>query len=90
MSSGATLMVHDLQTKRTPLHAAAYNGHVVTIRVLLRNLTNTTHVDCMCMEGKGWESGGERERERRERERGGGGERERDGAVMTRNNPSSL
>ena len=52
MSSGATLMVHDLQTKRTPLHAAAYNGHVETMRVLLRSLTNTTHVDCVDVYGR--------------------------------------
>ena len=52
MSSGATLMVHDLHTKRTPLHAAAYNGHTDTVRMLLKHLTNTSHIDCVDVYGR--------------------------------------
>ena len=43
MSSGANLLVHDLQTKRTSLHAAAYNRHVETSGVSSMELRELEH-----------------------------------------------
>ena len=37
----------------TPLHAASGNGHKDTVQVMLRNITNSTHIDCMGGEGRG-------------------------------------
>ena len=36
----------------TPLHAASGNGHKDTVQVMLRNITNSTHIDCVDMYGR--------------------------------------
>ncbi len=52
LSNGASLLVHDIVTKRTPLHAAAFNGHTDTVQAMLKNMTSTTHIDCVDMLGR--------------------------------------
>ncbi len=47
LNNSASLLVHDLVSKRTPLHAAAGNGHNDTVQVILKNITNSTHIDCV-------------------------------------------
>lgn len=47
LNNSASLLVHDMVTKRTPIHAAARNGHKDTVQVMLRNITNSTHIDCV-------------------------------------------
>ena len=36
----------------TPLHAASGNGHKDAVQVMLRNITNFTHIDCVDMYGR--------------------------------------
>ena len=52
LNNSASLLVHDVVTKRTPLHAASGNGHKDTVQVMLRNITNSTHIDCVDMYGR--------------------------------------
>ncbi len=52
LNNSASLLVHDVVTKRTPIHAAASNGHKETVQVMLRNITNSTHIDCVDMYGR--------------------------------------
>ncbi len=52
LSNGASLLVHDVVSKRTPLHAAAFNGHTDTVQAMLKHLTSTAHIDCVDMMGR--------------------------------------
>ena len=61
LNNSASLLVHDMVTKRTPLHAAARSGHRDTVQVMLRNIINSTHIDCvdsLGRYGEGREGGG--------------------------------
>ena len=52
LNNSASLLVHDVVSRRTPLHAAAQNGHRDTVQVMLRNITNSTHIDCVDLHGR--------------------------------------
>ena len=39
-------------TKRTPIHAAAGQGHVECVTIMLKNITNTSHIDCVDVYGR--------------------------------------
>ena len=47
LNSGASLLVHDVVTKRTPLHGAAFNGHTDTVAAILKRISSTAHIDCV-------------------------------------------
>ena len=52
LSSGASVVVHDIIAKRTPLHAAAGNGHADCIMIMLRYLTKSSHIDVVDSYGR--------------------------------------
>jgi ankyrin repeat protein len=52
LNNGASLMVHDLVTKRTPLHAAAGNGYVDCVQIMLRYLNVPSNIDVIDNQGR--------------------------------------
>ena len=47
MNAGANIWVNDMCSGRTPVHAAAYNGHETCLRTLLDNTDDDNIVNAI-------------------------------------------